>query len=298
MCALMFLLHIVHAYGLGDTGDTCASDICMLQLHKSTAAKIGQRSLVPEPANRGESGAQRTQIADIHNPESHESVGHVGNMRSSGGLHPGLDSTRMSSTSATDSFQSDKCQRFYLDPAPPGYPWGAAAHDAHSKMFRPATEIETTLPWFRSVKTWPKVEFKRMVTYEDVATPVDYHGTVTYHKHNHCMHYAVRTPQRPVKTMAGTGRNGRTFAMPAVWKSGSTSFNTMLMHSTTDFHPEHSGNGRSPSCEGTFELPQCDKHSSFDSSGADMMFAAVRNPLDRFISSIKEHQEFSICDGP
>lgn len=315
MWALTFIVHIAHASGLSDSGVTCASGICLLQLHRSNATENGQPSLVREPESRGQSGVRSPEsTADIHQRAPHDniakspvsqfhsqkksgSVDHLGSTRSLDGSHVGLTGNRMSSTSATDSFHSDKCQRFYLDPAPPGYPWGVGAHDDTTKMFRPATEIEATLPWFRSVKSWPKAEFKRMVTYEDVATPMDYHGVVTYHKHNHCMHYAVRTPQRPVKTMAGTGRNGRTFAMPAVWKSGSTSFNKMLMHSTTDFHPEHSSNGRSPSCEGTFELPQCEKHSSFDSSVADMMFAAVRNPLDRFISSIKEHQEISICDG-
>jgi hypothetical protein len=284
----------------------------MLQLHKSTAAKIGSGSHAIEQASSGDFKARSREsktgiqyiapydkvadspVSELLSGKHGHGVAFAGHTKSSG---ESVRVTSKSSASATDSFHSDKCQRFYLDPAPPGYPWGAGAHDSTTNMFRPATEIEAKTPSGGGVKRWPEVAFKRMVTYEDVVAPIDYHGDVSYHEHNHCMHYAVRTPQRPVKTMAGTGRNGRTFAMPAVWKSGSTSFNTMLRQSTTDFHPEHSDNGRSSSCKGPFELPQCDKHSSFDSSGAELMFAAVRNPLKRFISSIKEHQEFRICDG-
>jgi len=314
MRAVTFLLHLVYAYGLSGTdGDTCTSDICLLQLHSSNAAKI--RS---ETKSTDDDKAHGTDTKDyIHYPERNDNIGkgltsesvfqEQGGKISVGGFTKSVGEShaklsRVLSVPATDSFHSDKCQRFYLEPAPPaGYPWpGAGAHDDAAKLFRPAAELSRGAAGPRGggpVKTWPEVEFKRMVTYEDVATPVDYHGFIRIPKHNHCMHYAVRTPQRPVKTMAGTGSNGRSFAMPAVWKSGSTSFNMMLQKSIADFHREHSDNGRNSSCEGPFELQQCEKHSSFDSSGAELMFAAVRNPLDRFISSVKEHKEFSTCDG-
>merc|ERR1719271_724071 len=120
----------------------------------------------------------------IHYPERNDNIGNVlasesvfqeqggkisvgGFTKSVGESHAKL--SRVLSVPATDSFHSDKCQRFYLEPAPPaGYPWpdSAGAHD-------------------------------------DAAKPVDYHGLIRIPKHNHCMHYAVRTPQRPVKTMAG-----------------------------------------------------------------------------------------------
>lgn len=281
--AIPTLVSVVYAHGLGQHGlDLCAGGMCMLQLHTSKAAQI------IKAGNRVPEDTQGTKDRT--------------------GQGAGTTTKQPWSKSATDTFHSATCQRFYLDPAPPGYPWGVGAHDDTTKLFRPAAEItagsrmlsesaEDPQEEDSTVKTWPAVEFKRMVTYEDVATPTDYHGLVHYKKHNHCMHYAVRTPQRPVKTIAGTGHNGRTFAMPSVWKSGSTSFNMMLKHTSTDFQAEHSVNGKSPLCDGSFELEQCDKHSSFDSFAAEVTFAVVRNPLDRFISSIKEHQEFTICNG-
>lgn len=311
MRAAQFVLQLAYARGLLDSGDSFINDMCMLQLHKINALIGPEAPVTEKESTQGNArGSEReagirdptlnddighSPVQEMHSEGKEESISHAGLTKTVGEVALGL--TSVSTSSATDSFNSAKCQRFYLDPVPRGYPWGVGAHDDTTSMFRPATEIAPTMPVSGTVKTWPVVEFKRLVTYEDVATPVDYHGLTTYPKRNHCMHYAVRTPQRPVKTMAGTARNGRTFAMPSVWKSGSTSFNKMFERSTSDFHPEHSHNERSPSCEGPFELQQCEKHSSFDSSGVEVMFAAVRNPLDRFISSIQEHHDFRICGG-
>lgn len=210
---------------------------------------------------------------------------------------------RMLGTAPHVSYRTDQCQRFFddynlqlMETNGGIHSLVAGAHDPTSKIFRPVTEIENVNGKGTVSKTWPVAAFQRVVTYEDVATPTDYNETRPVD--DWCMHYAVRTPQRPVKTMSGMGRNGRTFAMTAVWKCASTTLDVMLAADTAHFDHEHSSNGRDEACSGPFELEQCGKHSSFDTGGADLHFASVRNPLERFMSSIYEHHtSFGICDG-
>merc|ERR1719487_2530061 len=111
-------------------------------------------------------------------------------------------------------------------------------------------------------------------------------------------HFAVRTAQRPVKMLPGTGMNGKSVVVPAVWKSASTSLRTMMRKSLRNFTDPHKSSAKW--CKGHSRLQQCNKHSSFVAHDAELNIAFVRNPLERFIASVYEHPKdgvFKLCDG-
>jgi hypothetical protein len=138
-----------------------------------------------------------------------------------------------------------------------------------------------------------------MATYEDLAFPKKFHGA---HKRDKwCEMFAVRTSQRPVKTITAISRNGTKLMMPAIWKSASTSLTSMLWNAYTHGHvidmvEPHATKSK---CEASNMLPQCEKHTSFDADAvdADVRAAFVRNPLDRFLASVYEHGEWESCNG-
>lgn len=171
--------------------------------------------------------------------------------------------------------------------------------DEASQTFRPAAEILSPNASFLNLASLPAVPVDRMATYEDVAFPKLYHGI---HKRDKwCEMFAVRTAQRPVKTITATSSNGTKLMIPAIWKSASTSLTSMLRKATarglaSKMVGPHDAKQQ---CEPPNVLPQCQKHTTFDAdtAEADVRAAFVRNPLDRFLASVYEHGEWGSCAG-
>jgi hypothetical protein len=230
----------------------------------------------------------------------------------------------------TDTFKRQKCQAFYkVD----GLTKSNMAHDKVSHLFRPAEEIdestlfqtqfnyyctdglhaEECLNLTRSEshtgRSMPPIDMKRILTWEDVAVPRDFHtrsSDVDHLNDAWCMMYAVRTPQRPVKMMTTyehgelTGQSfldTHSLAMPAIWKVASTSLTAMLANG----HPHHTNphDENKAWCSLQSRMPQCEKYTSFvdEARNTKVKAAMVRSPLDRFMGSVYEHGQWELCDG-
>eukprot|EP00931_Biecheleriopsis_adriatica_P073254 TRINITY_DN47585_c0_g1_i1.p1 TRINITY_DN47585_c0_g1~~TRINITY_DN47585_c0_g1_i1.p1 ORF type:complete len:404 (-),score=68.10 TRINITY_DN47585_c0_g1_i1:26-1237(-) len=179
------------------------------------------------------------------------------------------------------------------------------AFDTVSKMFRPLSEIRNELDqqinFVATAKAaFPPAPVRRTLTYEDVATPVDWHGAAKYPwpwEYFWAMPLAVRTAERPVKVNTARLPSGKVIMNPANWKVASTSITQMLKDGvklTTGPHDDSQIN-----CNGKRSFEHCNKHTSFvsDAANANFTFALVRSPLDRFMGSIYEIKEWPSCDG-
>jgi len=204
--------------------------------------------------------------------------------------------------------QKPKCRNFFGNEDTIGLPPSPTIVDPVTQTFRPATELAGVAA---DEPTLPAVAFQRMLTFEDVAFPHDFHsdfivGTGGTRKDFaqsllktnpfSCEMFAIRTPQRPVKVISAQGK--RTLTMPAIWKVATTSLVAMLKIA------EEKGsvkNIRGPhfntSCSLSNRLDQCEKITSFQKFAvdADIKVAIVRNPLDRFLASVKEHFPLPTC---
>lgn len=201
-----------------------------------------------------------------------------------------------------DTFQNPKCRNFYSIRASPESP---TVVDKQARLFRPAAEIDYIRDG--TEPSLPATQFKRMVTYEDVAFPRDFHsGEInktdggSLREETWCEMFSVRTPQRPVKVMTATGRaTGLSLALPAIWKVATTSITTMLQAAqkegtATDFRHPHGSYKPNPDNP----LDQAEKYTTFhEDADAAIKAAFVRSPLERFLASIYEHGEWQACGG-
>eukprot|EP00747_Dinoflagellata_sp_TGD_P212767 gnl/TRDRNA2_/TRDRNA2_85817_c0_seq1.p1 gnl/TRDRNA2_/TRDRNA2_85817_c0~~gnl/TRDRNA2_/TRDRNA2_85817_c0_seq1.p1 ORF type:complete len:469 (-),score=55.38 gnl/TRDRNA2_/TRDRNA2_85817_c0_seq1:56-1462(-) len=192
----------------------------------------------------------------------------------------------------SERVRNPACTKFY---SIPGFHADQMVDDNVSRLFRPRGEVTGSVPMSPSEAP----TLRRMLTYEDVAVPIDFHEPVGYD--GWCSQFAVRTAQRPVKSMSATSASGKRLMMPAVWKSASTSL-TSLLHdaqNTTSFLGPHDENASWCGASNVFR--QCEKHTTFledASSDSPLVTAvAVRNPLERFLASVYEHGEWQMCDG-
>lgn len=282
-CSLVIFLFLVNGHG---------ADICSVHDHEPagewprTASHRGV-ALLQHRATRGKS-LQSTSIANFQG-EFH-----------SGGFLKG---------SIADFLQSSKCNKFYAEDRPRPAP---TVVDHISGLFRPAAEI----PLARATSNEPSLPpttFRRMLTYEDVAFPLnfttddvvgtggrreDFLKSIATGNGFGCEMFAVRTPERPVKVITAIGAK-KSFAMPAIWKVATTSLTAMLGNaleegSVRSMHGPHMGF----SCQKPANpLFQCEKHTTFnqDAIDADIKVAIVRSPLERFLASVFEHGEWHTC---
>jgi len=168
--------------------------------------------------------------------------------------------------------------------------------DEHVQVFRQDRETRNAPGIHKALAGSP---LRRMLTYEDVAFPENFHKPS--HLGPWCEMFAVRTPQRPVKVMSATSKlAAKKVILPAIWKSASTSLTSMLYQALA--------NGSASSvlgphdelrndCQQPYELAQCEKHTTFDynATANEIHAAFVRSPLDRFVASIYEHGNFWTC---
>jgi len=193
---------------------------------------------------------------------------------------------------------SPSCKDFYK-PTDPGFRGHTIAYDEREHMLRPIQEVSSSKS--RQMFT-PTYAFKRMLTYEDMAVPVDFNASFEedwMFLVDQCLNYAVHTPQRPVKVLTATSSSGKKLMIPGVWKVASTSLKNMVRRSVsvTSFSDYHNTNASR--CQGQNLLTNCEKHTSFDTDAraADVKAMIVRNPLHRFLASVYEHGKWSVCDG-
>jgi hypothetical protein len=197
---------------------------------------------------------------------------------------------------ATLSLEDPKCKNFYkVDISP-----GPMIVDEISQLFRPATEAFGFMNASSlNLASLPARPVQRMATYEDLAFPKEFHGS--HRRDSWCEMFAVRTAQRPVKTMTATSPNGTKLMMPAIWKSASTSLTSMLWQATTHGLASNmmGPHDTKTQCEPPNLLAQCEKHTTFDidAEEANVRAAFVRNPLDRFLASVYEHGKWESCSG-
>jgi len=181
------------------------------------------------------------------------------------------------------------------------------AYDQRTDLLRPVGEM---LPSIDNRLFINASVFKRMFTYEDMAVPVQLAEVVpTYHGLSGMVKsyvgtqvFAIRTPQRPVRVLTATTLSGQKLMMPGNWKVASTSMDRMVRESKQvsayrsyrDFNLSY--------CQGRNILRQCEQHTSFtaDATDASVKAIAVRNPLDRFLAAVYEHDSqdtWSMCNG-
>jgi hypothetical protein len=206
-----------------------------------------------------------------------------------GEFHTGV----MSSAPIVDLLRRPQCKQFYNRPEIQST---IMADDLQADLLRPiqevanATKISLIAP-----------SFQRMLTYEDIAVPIDWHEY--FHIKDWCMPFAVRTAQRPVKVNTLVSDSGKKLVMASVWKCGSTTLDQMFNNSRNkrEFVDQHSADAKFCNHQQHFEyhFRTCYRHTSFvdDAAGADVYAASARNPLERFVSGVYEWMEFHLCNG-
>jgi hypothetical protein len=211
-----------------------------------------------------------------------------------GEFHTGL----VSSTPVVDLLRKPQCKHFYNRPAMQS---NIMVEDTQTDLLRPSDEVPNATGYPMTAPS-----FQRMVTYEDIAVPIDWHENFTGLQRAFfsptCLQMAVRTAQRPVKVSMWLSDQDRKLVMASVWKCGTTTLKELFKNISNKrfFIPQHTQHPFF--CEGhpdSFPFRTCGWHTSFapDAADADVYAASARNPLERFMAGIHEHDQWPSCDG-